>query len=1518
MKRIQTNEHENPSKIIGIQFSMLSPEEIRKNSVVEVISRDSIGGLFDPKMGVLEKGLFCPTDGLTYMDTPGYFGHMEMAMPVFFVQHIKDIVKICKVVCYKCSKLLMNKNRYKHLLKLSPEERWQVLGNIHVRRCGEDTEDGCGCKQPTKIKLEGFSTIQAIWEKIHIEGSSEPTTVTQTLSAERVYKMFKRISDEDVQFMGFSPVWSRPEWMICYALPIAPPAVRPSVKHDAQQRSEDDLTHIYMNILKYNNMIKEAIATDTNTKFIEKNYQLLQYFVTMIANNKATGTSPIGQNSGRTFQCISSRLNTKNGRIRGNLMGKRVDFSARSVITGDPNLSITQLGVPMKIAKNITKPVTVNERNRNFLMKLIQNGPDVHPGANRLERNNGDKVSLRYVDRDSIVLEPGDKVHRHMMDGDYVLFNRQPSLHKMSMMCHDVKVMSKGDTFRFNVGVTNPYNADFDGDEMNMHMPQSMCAETELMILPAVTHQIVSPSKNAPIIGIFQDSLLGCFRFTRNTVKMNALDAMNLLMMSTNVNVSQLQDKKGKQHTSFDILSHILPPITVQQNTKLYDVNKERNDPENANQVIRIKNGKYIGGQLEKSIIASASKGIIHRITNDYNNPTCVQFIDNLQNIITEYMRTSSFSVGISDLIANKKTKQEILQVVSKQKQDVQQLIQELHIGIYENNSAYSNAVDFETRVNNILNKATEQAGKIGRNSLNKSNRFLMIVNSGSKGSPINISQMLSCLGQQSVEGKRVPYGFEHRTLPHFNKYDDSPTARGFIENSFISGLSPHEMFFHAMAGRIGLIDTAVKTSETGYIQRRIVKSLEDIYITYDQTVRNHMGKIVQFAYGDDGFDSIKVENQPLPLVEMSIEDIYTHYDMVGLQEADSNKHELLNVFSKPTVTRMTKQRVRAREKTRDVIERMIQAREDIVDKVFQYKNENMIRLPIHIAQLIKGIHGQMEIDETFSVDVTPLEAFELIEENWQRMMDYSSYTQKNPLLHIMYEFFMNPKELLIKRRFNKKALHVLLDTIFLKYKQSIVHPGEMVGVIAAQSVGEPTTQLTLNTFHNVGVASKSNVTRGVPRIEEILRLTKNPKNPSVTITLKPADAYDQDNAMNRANMIEHIRLCDVVKYVQIYFDPYDDRTVIEEDRSMLEEYYIHEQIVKEFTESTYEDETVKSKWVIRLEMDADIMLDKNIRMDDIYFAINEGNYGQSNISCIYSDYNDSKLIFRIRLDKPNKKEAANQLDSSDEIYVLKSFQESLLKKTILRGIQGISKVLPRKVPNNVIKEDGKYVRKDKWVLDTTGTNLIEILGLNYIDVPNTYSNDIQEIYHTLGIEAARQAILIEFTEVMEHSDVYLNYHHLSILCDRMTYNGKDMVAVYRSGILKDNIGPVAKATFEMHTEKILEAARHGHLDNMRGVSANVMTGQFGYFGTGAFNILLDLQHAENMNENPEEVVYVEHGKQVEKSIQKTKHERKNMSCDKDTIQIDNHLSEDSLKNPTSSQTEDASCVLDDDYDMGF
>jgi DNA-directed RNA polymerase II subunit RPB1 len=461
------------SRIVGIQFSILSPEEIIKNSVAEITSREVyinnkpvINGLFDPRMGVLEPGLICPTDGYTYIDTPGYFGHINLARPVFAIQHIKEIVKVCKCICFKCSKLLMDKKKHKHILNWDSNERWSYVWSnaSKIKRCGDNIEDGCGCKNPDRIKIDGMAAILAVWDNVQTDDDDGNRKIEKRLNAEIILKIFKRISDEDVHFMGWSPKFSRPEWMIYTVLPVAPPAMRPSVKHDAQQRSEDDLTHIYSNIIKTNKDLADKIETNANPNIIEGLTSVLQYFIAMIVNNKVKGANPMAQRSGRPLQCIMDRLNSKNGRIRGNLMGKRVDFSARSVITGDPNLSIRQLGVPKKIAMNITKPIKVNKRNIEYLTKLVQNGPENYPGAKILEKKNGESVSLRYIERDSVRLDIGDTVHRHMMDGDAVLFNRQPSLHRMSMMCHIAKVMMVGDTFRMNVADTKPYNADFDGD----------------------------------------------------------------------------------------------------------------------------------------------------------------------------------------------------------------------------------------------------------------------------------------------------------------------------------------------------------------------------------------------------------------------------------------------------------------------------------------------------------------------------------------------------------------------------------------------------------------------------------------------------------------------------------------------------------------------------------------------------------------------------------------------------------------------------------------------------------------------------------------------------------------------------------------------------------------------------------------------------------------------------------------------------------------------------------------------
>jgi DNA-directed RNA polymerase II subunit RPB1 len=448
------------SKIIGIQFSILSPDEIRKGSVAEITSRDTyinnkpvIGGLFDPRMGVLEPGLICPTDGLDYMETPGYFGHIELARPVFYIQYLTTVIKVLRCVCIKCSKLKISKETYKQALKLSADERWNYVFKLAsvVNRCGEDSEDGCGCLQPKKIKKEGLASLFAEWDNVDGLTDDDKDKLNMKLTPEIVLKILRRISDDDVNFMGFSPVFSRPDWMVCQVLAVPPPAVRPSIKMDGQQRSEDDISHILVNIIKANKTLQEKIQENANSNIIDDWHTVLQYYIATQVDNKIPGVASVAQRSGRPLKSIKERLNGKGGRVRGNLMGKRVDFSARSVITPDPNLSIRELGIPLKVAMNITKPVTVNAMNKNFLLKLVKNGPDEYPGAKILEKKNGVQTSLRYADRENIQLEYGDIVHRHMMNGDGILFNRQPTLHRMSMMCHIAVIMYKGDTFRMNV-----------------------------------------------------------------------------------------------------------------------------------------------------------------------------------------------------------------------------------------------------------------------------------------------------------------------------------------------------------------------------------------------------------------------------------------------------------------------------------------------------------------------------------------------------------------------------------------------------------------------------------------------------------------------------------------------------------------------------------------------------------------------------------------------------------------------------------------------------------------------------------------------------------------------------------------------------------------------------------------------------------------------------------------------------------------------------------------------------------
>ena len=1033
--------------IVGIQICVFSPDEIERRSVVEITNAGTyegnepkIGGLFDPRMGVLDNGKECRSCGQTNHKCPGHFGHFRLARPVYYIQFLPFVQNILSCVCVRCSKLLIDKKYRKHYLKRRGEARYRevLAASKEIKRCGQETEDGCGARQPDRFVREGIARIVAEWDDADGTGSGEKQK--QALEVEYVLRLFRRITDEDVDFIGLNRFWCRPDWMICTVLPIPPPQVRPSVIQDNNQRSEDDLTHKLAEIIKTNNTyLQPRIEAGAAKSVIDEWTNVLQYHVATLVDNQIPGVAPSAQRNGRPLKSIQQRLGSKEGRIRYNIQGKRVEFSARSVITPDPNISIAELGVPEKIAMNLTFPERVTKfssehrGNMDKLYRLVQNGPNKYPGAKTIRHKDGRITSLRHVNTKELVLKEGDVVNRHLMDGDIVLFNRQPTLHRLSMMGHKVKVL-KGKTFRLNVSVTAPYNADFDGDEMNMHCPQSYEAATELEEIAAVPHQILRPRDGEPVIGIVQDTLVGSYRLTRENVSFNRREFMNLMMWNRRFDGTIPQPKAdyagAPRWTGRQVLSQLMPPINMDM------MNKSKKK-------VVIRDGEILEGQFDKSIYSRASKGIIHMTYKDYGSKDTVDMIDALQNTMEQFLIYNGFSVGISDLIADAATKEEMNKKIKEKKSDVETLLLQIHQDLFDNNTGKSNQAEVEDKVFGTLNKATESAGESGQASLANENRMTAMVRAGSKGGPINIAQMIACVGQQNIEGKRIPNGFEDRTLPHFKKYDDGAEARGFIENSFIAGLTPTEFFFHAMSGREGLIDTAVKTADTGYIQRQLVKAMEDLVVHHDGTVRDANMNIAQFHYGEDGINSTKIESLSLQIGELTDEQINADYGLEGL--------DLSTVLGEGV----------DRGADADLLKAFAQQVKDdrkmLVEGMFRSGAVGGVFAAVNMERLLFNVKLKFGLTPEQRTNLTPSRVIAGI----------NSVVEKTQKFHKMWaallRYYLAPAKIIIQDRFTEAAFDTLCEMLVTKNWQAWVQPGELVGIIAAQSIGEPSTQMTLN-----------------------------------------------------------------------------------------------------------------------------------------------------------------------------------------------------------------------------------------------------------------------------------------------------------------------------------------------------------------------------------------------------------------------------------------------------------------------
>ena len=1407
--------------IKSIQFTVMSADEIQKKSVCEIVSTDTysgnepiIGGLFDSRMGVIENDKICKTCNQKNTFCPGHFGHIKLAKPVFYIQFFDIVRKILKCVCFRCSRLLMNPEDPMLLKmmnkKFSRQKRFEYVYKCctKIKRCGQENKDGCGAKLPHKTIKENIGKIVMEWK-------DDDVVRKNVYSAEDILIILKRITEEDSLILGFPEQINRPENLICTVFPVPPPSVRPSVRNDTGQRCEDDLTHKLCDIIKTNNTLRQKIEKEgTNPEQIDYWYILLQFHIATFVDNQLPGIPPAKQRTGRPLRSLTERLKSKEGRIRGNLMGKRVDFSARSVITPDPNIDLDELGVPIKIAMNLTFPEVVNAHNITEMYKLVHNGNDVYPGAKYIRKNDDGKgyrtIRLKNLRKDQIILNHGDIVDRHLRNGDYVLFNRQPSLHKMSMMAHKVRVMPY-ETFRLNVCCTPSYNADYDGDEMNMHVPQSNQTEYELKSLASVPTQIISPRESSPIISVVQDIVVGLYRITKENVVVNNKQYFNILAGNSKFTGNHLSHSKhingAKIWKGRELLSSVLNPL----------INLKRG------QVV-IENGVIKSGKVDKKLYQEMTNGLIHYVYNELGIDECKALFDNTQRLICDWLVYNGFSVGISDLIINEETQDKLKDVVNNMKVEVYKIIRNIHMNTFENNSIMNNLDHFENLINQQLDKATKDINNIGTDNINDlDNRMMNMINSKSKGNPINVSQMMGSVGQQSVEGKRIMYGFDNRTLPHFTKYDDGPESRGFVENSFIKGLTAQEFFFHAMGGREGLIDTAVKTSETGYIQRKLIKAMEDAKVNFDMTVRNASGNIVQFMYGEDSIDPIKLEKHHLDYLKYDIKfsDIEDNY---LITESDSFKY----ILKDDTINALYK--TNWIERMRTYFEKILEDREFVIRHVLKSQCGDSIYHPIGMNRILEKIENMFNLKNVkFTSTLTPNYILDKIDELLKDLRIDPRYPEIK-LLGVIVRHYFSPKKIIFKHRFTKNAFDYLVEYFKQKYYEALVHPSEMVGVVAAQSIGEPSTQLTLNTFHLSGVASASKAVRGVPRIKELLSVSKNIKAPSCTIYLNDKIKSYKDAEIARYS-IETTYMNSLVTKSDIYYEPNNNVTTIEEDQEIINAY-------NKFSEL---DECVNmvSPWILRMELDRSVMLDRDLTTLDINYAL-KTYYGDS-VYCMFSDDNYDKVIFRIAL---------TDSGISDILTDLKALEYNIMEKIIISGIEKMKKVSISQKKIKVLNDDlvfKTFEDKEEYILETDGTNLISVLANPYVDNVRTISNDITEIYDVLGIEAARQSLYNEIDDILNGSTT-VNHRHIALLVDTMTCKGY-LLSVDRHGINRSDIGPLAKCSFEETADILIKAGVFGEVDKINGVSANIMLGQIANCGTGDTKVLIDLDNLNNMRQ---------------------------------------------------------------------
>ncbi|KAG9397068.1 RNA polymerase Rpb1 domain 5 [Carpediemonas membranifera] len=1468
--------HSFPKKIDGIQFSTFSDAEIAKVSEVEVCngsvrqqSSEIVPyGPLDLRLGLSEKQGVCQTCGKALLECEGHYGFVKFPLPVIHPGYLGTVINNLNMVCHQCSSVLLTgeqQKKFRHLLDTAPgatevkKIRETMLADCKkCKKCPHCTGDSgltqkvgafkvvhdqarlytnagkTSLSNPVRIEYQQVAKVNlAIQQNLHRVMGPDLTPID-------IRRIFSNITDEHVRFLCMDPKISRPEDHIVQTVAVPPSCIRPSVNSSFQGSNEDDITMKLADIVKAAHALESDIETGADSTQVMTKWEALQIHLAIMISGEVPKNVAIDANTNyQSIRGLETRLKGKQGRYRGNLLGKRVDFSGRTVIGPDPNLGIHEVGVPRLMAMRMTFPEPVNARNIQMLRSMVNNGPEVWPGANYIiKQGRGNRPSVKQIvlpfNREQLArkLEVGDVVERHMINGDACLFNRQPSLHRVSIMCHQAHIL-EGRTLRFNVACCGPYNADFDGDEMNLHLPQTLEAREEALHLMGLRNNMIVPRAGMLLVHATQDILSGAHILTLKDTFITRGQAMNLLTAAVNGDeqiimpapavVFPRQLWTGKQLVStllkvklYRTKRHAgkvgeVSRLSLEAKEKKYSGSGKWMCLQDGYVVVR--DSDLLAGSLGKGVLGGSKDSIFYNLIRTYGPETAAILMLQVTKISLNFLMTYGFSIGIGDVTPSAELDGRKERIINAKYAEVEALIELYESGELPQDPGCTPLQTLEAKINGHLSTIREEVGSACIQSMHRTNTPLIMALCGSKGSNINLAQMAATVGQQTVSGQRTPDGFVDRSLPHFAVGSKHPAARGFVADSFYSGLTPSEFIFHAMAGREGLVDTAVKTAETGYMQRRLVKGLEDLHIEYDGTVRNSENVVVQFEFGGDSLDPMHMETSGPCNFPRLIDHIRGTVPNVGQPLLALTT---LTDYSGHEVTETTAQAETSVAMLFDAVKVFATTLPPPAD-IRRYALLRAITLVRPAREVPTASRATINAFTEGSTRITPAKALDRlarrlfypvdstgVDEVVLKDMCVKVQPQDRPCLFGVLPFIhtaaptlaVAPEdeaaEAAVRMGIAFTTAHVdaFLEQVFDKFRRAVIEPGTAVGPIGAQSIGEPGTQLTLRTFHFAGVASM-NVTLGVPRIKEIINGVANLSTPIIKAKLDGAYRNKSSSARVVKGRIERTSLGDIADHIQEVYGPTDNASC----RGCYVTIKLDHKIIQSLQLGVTEETVIKS-----------ILTERKMKI---------AKSDAGNIAKVYNakTRSDSIRIFPAKIER-------------DVMFYEIQRLMANLPSVIVSGIKTVERA--------VINDTGSG---DEFELLVEGTGLRQVMNTVGVVGGHTTTNSTCEACDILGIEAARSTIINEFAYTMSSHGMAVDRRHIELLADAMTFKGL-ILGITRFGIGKMRDSVLMLASFERTGDVLFDAAAHTRRDPIQGVSESIVTGKTCYLGTGMMKLL--------------------------------------------------------------------------------